>query len=72
MGRKKREKKKKKRRVGEAVSAAPGKTAGKAAQSEPENTAGKAGQPEQPDLNHLSGEWREFYRLVINRLSMRQ
>lgn len=59
MGRKKREKKKKKRRVEEPISAVP------------ENTAGKATQPEQPDLNHLSGEWREFYRLVINRLSLR-
>lgn len=59
MGRKKREKKKKKRRVDEPVSALP------------ETTAGKAAQPEQPSLGHLSGEWREFYRLAINRLSMR-
>lgn len=57
VGRKKREKKKKKRRVEEPVSALP------------EIPAGKAGQPEQPDLDHLSGEWREFYSLVINRLN---
>jgi hypothetical protein len=68
VGRKKREKKKKKRRVGEAVSAVPENIAEKAARSEPENTAGKAARSE-PDLNHLSGEWREFYRLVINRLN---
>ncbi len=59
MGRKKREKKKKKRRVEEPISAGP------------ENTAGKTTQPEQSDLSHLSGEWREFYRLVISRLSTR-
>ena len=59
MGRRKREKKKKKRRMDGAVGAAP------------DNTAGTAGRPEQPDLGHLSGEWREFYRLVIDRLSSR-
>lgn len=32
------------------------------------NTAGPA-QPEQPDLSHLSGDWREFYRLVIEQIN---
>lgn len=59
MGRRKREKKKKKRRVEGPVGAAP------------DNTAGTANQLDQPDLGHLSGEWREFYRLVIDRLSSR-
>lgn len=26
-------------------------------------------QPEHPDLSHLSGDWQEFYRLVIERIS---
>ncbi|MBP7331469.1 MAG: hypothetical protein BWY65_02368 [Firmicutes bacterium ADurb.Bin373] len=59
MGRKKRDKKKKKRRVEEPISTAS------------ENTPGEATQPEQRDFSHLSGEWREFYRLVIDRLSLR-
>jgi len=59
VGRKKREKKKKKRRVEKPISAAP------------VNTTGKTAQPEQPNLSRMSGEWREFYRLVINRLSLR-
>lgn len=25
--------------------------------------------PENPDLSHLSGEWQEFYRRVIDRIS---
>jgi hypothetical protein len=57
VGRKKREKKKKKRRVEEPISPVPG------------NTAGKATHPDHLDLSRLSGEWREFYKLVINRLS---
>lgn len=60
MGRKKREKKKKKHLVGENTSAVP------------ENTADNPIQPDQPDLSHLSGDWREFYRLVIDRVSVRQ
>lgn len=59
MGRKKREKKKKKHQ------------AGKAAGARPENITGKPTGPDQPDLSHLSGEWRDFYRLVIDRVSMR-
>ncbi|MCL6559744.1 MAG: hypothetical protein K6U74_13305 [Firmicutes bacterium] len=57
MGRKKREKKKKRHQAGKSIGAAP------------ENTAGN---PVRPDLGHLSGDWREFYRLVIDRISSRQ
>lgn len=57
MGRKKREKKRKKRRAEGPAGAVP------------DNTAEKANRPELTVLGHLSGEWREFYRLVIDRLN---
>lgn len=36
---------------------------------EPENNSGSPTRTEQPDLSHLSGDWQEFYRLVIDRIS---
>ena len=60
MGRKKREKKKKKHRSGENTGAVP------------KNAAGGPVGPERPDFSHLSVEWREFYRLVVDRLNLRQ
>jgi len=60
VGRKKREHKKKKHQAGENT------------RTVPENTAGKPTQLDQPDLSHLSGDWQEFYRLVIDRVSLRQ
>lgn len=64
MGRKKREKRKKKRRAGENTKTLPKNTA--AAPIQPDQ-AGEAGAA---DLSHLSGDWREFYRLVIDRLTV--
>jgi hypothetical protein len=32
------------------------------------DTTGDAPIPELPGLNHMSGQWREFYRLVIERV----
>jgi hypothetical protein len=55
-GRKKKDKKIRKIRVGKNTS--PGI----------QNTVSLP-QPDQPDLGHLSGEWQEFYRLVIERIS---
>lgn len=60
MGRKKKEQKKKKRQAGENT------------RTVPENTAVKPTQLDQPDLSHLSGDWREFYQLVIDRVNLRQ
>lgn len=57
MGRKEREKKKKKRQ------------AGKKPEVGPERTASQPGGPDLP--GHLSGDWREFYRLVLARISQR-
>ncbi len=59
MTRKKREKKKRKRRSEGPAGGAP------------DNGAEEAGLPAQPDLGRLTGEWREFYKLVIDRLSLR-
>lgn len=56
MGRKKKDKKKQKLQAVKNTSAAP------------KETAVRQTQPEQPDLSHLSGEWREFYRLVIDQV----
>ncbi len=32
------------------------------------DTTGDAHGPELPGLNHMSGQWQEFYRLVIERV----
>jgi hypothetical protein len=40
----------------------------KAAAAKNEGTAGTALSPEPAGLKHMSGEWREFYRLVIERV----
>lgn len=56
MGRKKKDKKKKKLQAVKNTSAAL------------KVTAVRQTQPDQPDLSHLSGEWREFYRLVIDQV----
>lgn len=57
MGAKKKEKNKKKRQAGKKTVAIKTK-----------NTADDALSPELPGLNHMSGQWREFYRLVIERV----
>jgi hypothetical protein len=62
VGRKKKDKRKKKSRAGEDT------------KTSPENTAAAPGRPDRagedgPGLGHLSGDWRKFYRLVINRVS---
>lgn len=59
MGRRKREKKKKKRRAGENTGAVP------------ESAAGVPAGTGWPDFSHLSGQWRDFYRLVTDRLNSR-
>lgn len=32
------------------------------------NTTVDSARPDQPDLSHLFGDWREFYRQVIDQL----
>ena len=34
-----------------------------------EKTSAEAFRPDQTVLNHLSGDWREFYQMVIARLN---
>jgi hypothetical protein len=60
VGRKKREKNKKKQLAGKKAGAAP------------EKTTVNTSQPDPPDLSRLSGDWQKFYRLVIDRVSLRQ
>ncbi|HPU35775.1 MAG TPA: hypothetical protein PL078_01275 [Bacillota bacterium] len=57
MGAKKREKNKKKRQGRK-----------KAVEIKTRDTSGDAHGPGLPGLNHMSSQWREFYRLVIERL----
>ncbi len=40
----------------------------KAVEIKTRDTSGDAHGPELPGLNHMSSQWREFYRLVIERL----
>ena len=56
MGRKKKENKKIEPPAMKNTDAAPG------------NTAVGPDRPDQPDLSQLSGDWQEFYRLVIDKV----
>lgn len=66
MGRKKKEKKKKERQDARHTSspaAALKKTTGSPSRPAPSD---------QRDLSRLSGDWRKFYRLVMDQVSLRQ
>jgi len=63
VGRTKKEKKRKKLQAVRNNSAVPKNTV-----AAPKSIAASPAQSDLPDLSHLSGDWQEFYRLVIDQV----